>query len=55
MSAPVRRVLKGKTSRRKGSRPLADHGIPYTPVPGQLDLFEHSRILGQMCPCGGCS
>lgn len=39
-----RRVLKGKLSVRPGNRPLADHGIPLVPVPGQLDLFENSQL-----------
>lgn len=42
-----RRALKGKAA----PRPLADHGVPLVPVPGQMELFEHSQIQ-HPCICG---
>lgn len=48
-----RRVLKGRIVRRP--REPRPHGVPFTPVPGQLELFEHSQHEGcgtLLCPCG---
>lgn len=41
MAERVNRPLKAE--RRGRAREPRPHGVPFTPVPGQLELFEHSQ------------